>query len=99
MKNWFKFAFYTTFLGWFPFLWISLFNSYGTVEVRLGVFFTGFILCIIGGFAFTGLSANKGFWLKNDELNELIERHKEAIKKKEEETQKLIKKILDNEQD
>lgn len=98
MKKWITVSFFINTIGWFPFMWLCLFGANSSTEVRLTIFFTGFLLCTISGIAFTDLTKDAGFWKNNEELRSLISRHKEAIKRKEEETQKLIKKILEYEQ-
>lgn len=94
MKNWIRVSFFIIIIGWFPFMWLCLFGANSSTEVRFTIFFIGFLFCIFGGIAFTDLTKNAGFWKNNEELRSAIARYDLATKKKEEEAQKLIKKIL-----
>lgn len=94
MKTIFKIGITLVEFGWFIFMWFVLWGYDLTTTGRLIVFFSGFTICIFGAVCATGLAHNKGYWLKNEELDELIEKHKEAIKLYNEAKEKLIMKTL-----
>jgi hypothetical protein len=95
MKTIYKVAFTTLLLGWFPFMWLAVWGSWdreiGVIILCIGIFF-----CFVGSVCFLALSTNKVFWMKLDEANEYIEKHKESIRLYEEAKEKLIKKTLES---
>lgn len=96
MKTWFKISFLTILFGWFLFMFFCMYGFTKSVEVRLAIVLSGFFLCIIGFFAFQALLINKAFWMKQEELEDYIEKHKESIKQYNEAKIKLEKHILNS---
>lgn len=76
-----KVFFYLSLLGWFPFMWLAMIFGDSTPEMRVGLFIVGFTICMVSGFAMTGILSNVDLFKSAEEYNE--ERYKfiEARKK------------------
>lgn len=95
MKTIFKIGFLLLELGWFIFMWIAIWGSnVENTDTRIIISLSGFAICIFGGVCFLGLMNNKGYWLKNKELDKLIEDYQNSIKLYNEAKEKLIQKTL-----
>ena len=76
-----KFVFYLSLFGWFPFMWFCLFGWDESESVRLFIFFAGFFICLISGFAMTSVLSQVDLFKSAEEYNEEKWKFIEARKK------------------
>jgi hypothetical protein len=86
-KTWLKISFYSLLLGWFPFMWLSVWGSWSRV---VGVFVLSFgvILCAFGSMMMLPLLRHEDLFKSIDELEEERMKYHEARKR-------LEKKIME----
>ncbi len=86
-KTWLKISFYSLLLGWFPFVWFSL---WGSLNKEIGgiVFLVGIVLCVFGSMMMLPLIKHRDLFKSIDELEEERMKYYEARKK-------LEKKIME----
>lgn len=95
MKTTFKIVFYTTWLGWFPYLWLVAFGWNSASHIRAIIFCIGFIICAGGLLTSMFFVGNKAFWMSLEELEDYKEKHRESIKAYNEAKDKLITKLTE----
>lgn len=95
MKTLYKISHTLLLIGWFPFMFISVWGMRLDPNKALIIMFIGFFICICSALAFTQLLSNKGFWLTNKILNNEIEKTRLARANYEKAEKCLINKVLD----
>lgn len=86
-KIWYNISFYSLLLGWFPFLFFSIWGSWNR-EIGIYVMIAGLSLCVFGSMTFMPLMRNGDLFKSIDELEEERQRFSEA-------RQKLERKIVE----
>jgi hypothetical protein len=84
-KIWTRIAFTCLFLGWFPFMWLSIYASWHR-EVGFIVAIVGLCLCMFGMLMMIPVITYDDLFKSIDELNEARRKYVEA-------TERLSKKI------
>jgi hypothetical protein len=79
-KIWTRIAFTAMFLGWFPFMWVSIYASWNR-EIGLIVLLSGFSICLFGGLMMLPVLRNDQLFKSIDELEEARDKYIEATKK------------------
>ena len=84
-KIWARIAFTCLILGWFPFMWLSIYASWHR-EVGLIVLLVGLCLCLFGSLMILPILKDEDLFKSIDELDEARRKYYEA-------TERLNKKI------
>jgi len=90
MKNkiWHNIAFYSLLLGWFPFMWLSVWGSWNR-EIGVIVLLVGILICIFGSMMVMPLLKNNDLFKSIDQLDEERAKYYEATKRLEEKIKTL----------
>jgi len=94
MKKLYGIALSISTIGWFPFMWLSIYGSWNR-DAGLWIFCLGLALCLFSGLILVGLLSNKALWLSQDKYNEHIQEFKEAKNIYEKASKKLITRTLE----
>jgi hypothetical protein len=94
MKKLYGIALVISTIGWFPFMWLSIWGSWNR-EAGMWVLLLGLVLCLFSGIILIGLLNNKALWLSQDKYNEHIQEFKDAKKIYEKASKQLINRALE----
>lgn len=84
-------ALITLMIGWFPFMFVSIYGMHNK-DLSLIIMFSGFIICLMSALILTPLFSNKALWLKQDEFDKEKDKFVLARKKYEQATLEFVKK-------
>jgi hypothetical protein len=87
-KLWHNIAFYSLLMGWFPFMWLSLFG-YSHQEYATFISMGGLLLCVWGSILIMPLMRNNDLFKSIDQLSEERYKYYEATKRLEEKIKQL----------
>ena len=94
MKKLYGIALVISTIGWFPFMWLSIWGSWNR-EAGMWVLLLGLVLCLFSGIILIGLLNNKALWLSQYKYNEHIKEFKDAQKIYEKASKQLINRALE----
>lgn len=77
-------------LGWFPFMWISVYGSHHREHSEL-ILFLGIFMCLVGAVGSISIIGSKSFWLNEERIQKEIDKYIVAKKKYEQATLDLVK--------
>lgn len=89
-KLWFYISYMTTMVGWFPFMWVSVYASWNR-EVGAFVLCIGILVCMFGALSMLFMMGKDELFKSMDELGEEKQKYIEARKKLEQKIDEFIK--------
>lgn len=92
MKKLYGIALVISTIGWFPFMWLSVYGSWNRY-VGVWVLCLGIMLCMFSGLILCSLLTNRAIWLSQDKYNKHIKDYNDAKKIYEKASKHLINNV------
>lgn len=95
MKKGFTISLVTLLLGWFIFMFLCVWGSNHSPEIRIAIMFIGLIICVVSTVIVLSHTNSKTFWDNIETYNKKMEELQEIQRKYEVAEKALVNKLLE----